>query len=36
VFVVGAGDQLDNDRVADQRLATPVLGDEGKQPTGCQ
>jgi hypothetical protein len=28
----GAGDQLDNDQVADQRLATPVLGDEGKQP----
>jgi hypothetical protein len=28
----GAGDQLDNDQVADQRLATPVLGDEGEQP----
>src|SRR5580692_12793463 len=28
----GAGDQLDNNQVADQRLATPVLGDEGEQP----
>ena len=28
----GAGDQLDDDQVADQRLATPVHGDEGKQP----
>jgi hypothetical protein len=27
-----AGDQLDNDQVADQRLAAPVLGDERKQP----
>ncbi len=28
----GAGDQLDDDQVADQWLAAPVLSDEGKQP----
>jgi hypothetical protein len=28
----GAGDQLDDDQVADKRLATPVLGDEREQP----
>ena len=28
----GAGDQLDDDQVADQRLATPVLGDVREQP----
>ena len=28
----GAGDQLDDDQVADQWLAAPVLRDEGKQP----
>ena len=28
----GAGDQLDNDQVANQWLAAPVLSDEGKQP----
>ena len=27
----GGGDQLDDDLVADQRLAAPVLGDEGEQ-----
>ena len=27
----GVGDQLDDDLVADQRFAAPVLGDEGKQ-----
>ena len=25
-------DELDNHRVADQRLAAPALGDEGEQP----
>src|SRR4051794_10573422 len=30
-FSAGVGDQLHNDLMADQRLATPVLGDEGKQ-----
>jgi hypothetical protein len=25
-------DQLDDDRAADQRLAAPVLGDEGEEP----
>ena len=28
----GAGDQLDNDQIADQRLAAPILGDEREQP----
>ena len=28
----GVGDQLNDDLVADQRLAAPVLGDEGEQP----
>jgi hypothetical protein len=28
----GAGDQLDDDQVANQWLAAPVLSDEGKQP----
>ena len=27
----GVGDQLDDDLMADQRLAAPVLGDEGEQ-----
>ncbi len=24
----GAGDRLDNDKIADQRLAAPILGDK--------
>ena len=30
-FGRGGGDQLDDDLMADQRLAAPVLGDEGEQ-----
>ena len=30
-FSRGRGDQLEDDRVADQRLAAPVLADPGKE-----